>query len=306
MAAGKGNGMASTGQKWLMGCGIGCLTLVILAVLSIYGGTYCVRNLVKDFDQAEKADKELASRYGAIDDYTPPLDGVPAPARLEAFLAVRDTLGRYREELADKFASFRRLETGRKDVLSVLGAVKGGITIAPLLGGMFAARSAALADHGMGMGEYIYIYCLAYFSFLGRDPRQIPADMSSDHVQGSDDLRERVHRHMARLLGNLQAALDEQAPAAAAAGGGRAGAGQPGGRDPGAAARADFRASLDRELGLLLTDPGRVPWQDGLPPAIEAALAPYRDRLERTYDPALNLFELGATYRRGRTIEFGN
>lgn len=287
MAAGKGNGMASTGQKWLMGCGIGCLTLVILVALSIYGGTYCVRSLVKDFDQAEKADEELASRYGAIDDYTPPLDGVPAPERLEAFLAVRDTLGRYREELAGKFASFRRLETGRKDVLSVLGAVKEGVTIAPLLGGMFSARSAALANRGMGMGEYTYIYCLAYFSYLGRDPQQIPADMSSDHVQGNDDLRERVHRHMARMLGNLQTALDERDSTTAAA--------------PG-----DFRARLDKELGLLLTDSERVPWQDGLPPAIEAALAPHRERLERTYDPALNLFEMGAANRRGRTIEFGN
>ena len=36
----------------------------------------------------------------------------------------------------------------------------------------------------------------------------------------------------------------------------------------------------------------RVPWEDGLPPALEAPLQPYRQRLELTYYPATNRFEL--------------
>ena len=39
-------------------------------------------------------------------------------------------------------------------------------------------------------------------------------------------------------------------------------------------------------------NPGRVEWQDGLPAAIEASLAPYGDRLEATYDRTSNCLEL--------------
>jgi hypothetical protein len=35
-----------------------------------------------------------------------------------------------------------------------------------------------------------------------------------------------------------------------------------------------------------------MPWEDGLPEAFAVGLEPYRDRLEATYSPATNQFEL--------------
>jgi hypothetical protein len=34
-------------------------------------------------------------------------------------------------------------------------------------------------------------------------------------------------------------------------------------------------------------------WQDGLPQAVEAGLAPFRDRLEEAYSPVMNVVEVG-------------
>ncbi len=46
-------------------------------------------------------------------------------------------------------------------------------------------------------------------------------------------------------------------------------------------------------------DAYRVPWEDGLPPAIEESLRPFRDRLEAAYDPVTNPFELARMEQRG-------
>ncbi len=43
-----------------------------------------------------------------------------------------------------------------------------------------------------------------------------------------------------------------------------------------------------------------VPWKEGLPERMSATLEPFRERLEATYDPAVNQFELARNRRRGR------
>ncbi len=56
--------------------------------------------------------------------------------------------------------------------------------------------------------------------------------------------------------------------------------------------RADLKELVAAELAALDADPGRMPWQDGLPEAFAVGLDPYRDRLEESYSPATNPFEL--------------
>ena len=46
------------------------------------------------------------------------------------------------------------------------------------------------------------------------------------------------------------------------------------------------------ELESLEANPERIPWEDGLPEEFAAGLEPYRERLEVTYSPATNPFEL--------------
>jgi len=53
-----------------------------------------------------------------------------------------------------------------------------------------------------------------------------------------------------------------------------------------------LRELVNAELQTLEADPERIPWEDGLPEEFEAGLEPYRERLEATYSPATNPFEL--------------
>ncbi len=48
------------------------------------------------------------------------------------------------------------------------------------------ARNQALVDHGMGVGEYLYIYSTAYYSWLGKDPADGPDFAVSDAGDGDD------------------------------------------------------------------------------------------------------------------------
>jgi hypothetical protein len=50
-------------------------------------------------------------------------------------------------------------------------------------------------------------------------------------------------------------------------------------------------------------DDRRIPWQDGIPPAITEALAPYRAELDELYCPAMAALELMINERHGPAVE---
>ncbi len=275
--------MSDTAQKWLMGCGIGCAVVILLGALLFGGCYYCARHVSRGFDQASKSQSELETRFGPIRSYTPPLDGVVAPARMEAFLAVRDSIAPMRKGIEDAFASFARAEKmGRKkDFRTILDAVRGGFSMGPLTGEFYDKRNAALLAHDMGLGEYTYIYCLAYFSYLGLEPEAGLRGLRYDDEESGYGLRSRINRRMREELGNLQKALDAQASGAAVP-------------------KGSFREALNNEVAALLTDDRRLPWPGSLPPGIAAGFAPYRERLQSTYSAATNFFEFGSNIRSRR------
>ena len=57
-------------------------------------------------------------------------------------------------------------------------------------------------------------------------------------------------------------------------------------------ARAELRELVVSELAAIDADSGRMPWAEGLPGAFVVGLDPYRTRLEESYSPATNPFEL--------------
>jgi hypothetical protein len=56
--------------------------------------------------------------------------------------------------------------------------------------------------------------------------------------------------------------------------------------------RFELSEVLADELAALDGDPGRMPWPEALPEIFAAGLELYRDRLEVSYSPATNIFEL--------------
>jgi hypothetical protein len=148
----------------------------------------------------------------------------------------------------------------------------------------------------MGPGEYLYIYSIAYFSGLGKSPADGPAFRllgdDEDGVQGRpagedefdvregrrEDVLARLNEQLLPMLQRQLAALDETGDAVET--------------DP-------WRQQLAAEIAAMETDRFRVPWRDGLPPAIKASLEPYRTRLEASYSPMCNPLEVLAGARDG-------
>jgi hypothetical protein len=136
---------------------------------------------------------------------------------------------------------------------------RGAFGLAPVFGEFIQARNQALMDNGIGLGEYTYIYSLAYGDRL-----------VEVHIE---DEGTRIQVHVSRrLLALLQEMLRRQLDAA----------------EPGSA----WAGTLADEIRNLERQPEKVPWTDGLPPAIEASLAPYRQELEANYCAATVNLEL--------------
>ncbi|MHB8078870.1 MAG: hypothetical protein ACYDIE_06410 [Candidatus Krumholzibacteriia bacterium] len=278
--------MSSTAQKWLLGCGIGCGVVILLIAMVIGGGVWFARGLKGRFDTAASRGTELATRFGEPSDWTPPADGAPPAARIELFLAVRDSLQESRARFDETFAAFRRVNDKQQPRRfgDVLSAVRGGMALAPLLGEFYGRRNSALNSVGMGLGEYIYIYALGYYAFLGKPPEAGPRGLHYDDEERDRDVRPRLHR---QLLAQLRNELDavEAAPSAGA---------------------AAWRDTLAAEVARLERDDRRLPWADGLPPAIAAAFAPYRDRFAATWSDAGNVFELTGTKGNRHSLSIEN
>jgi hypothetical protein len=131
----------------------------------------------------------------------------------------------------------------------------------------------------MGIGEYVYLYTLAYHSWLGHSPTEGPGTRESrdgarvgvfddDALFGESPVRRRYRRY---VLGMVRRQI---ATAAEAEG------------------NQGWRERLEGERQRLEVDPGHVLWQEGLPNDLETALEPFRDRLAATWSAGTNRIEL--------------
>lgn len=271
--------MSTTTQKVLAGCAVGCLLVIVLAVGVGWMGYRWVETATEAIENAEQTERALVDSYGRPGDFHPPVEPGLTADRLEVFLAVRDGLAEERTAFADSISA---LAPGGEDGGG--GGFRTARTVAGLPSRIFSfvnARNKALLDHGMGFGEYTWIYWLTYNAWLGH-----PANESELHeimkersdsegrmqVQfggpEEDELAWRIRRDVSEMLQNLEADLAA---------------------DP---ERGELRALVVEELNALGLDPDRIPWEDGLPEPFADGLEAYRDRLEASYSRATNPFEL--------------
>jgi hypothetical protein len=255
-------------------------------------GAHYIGRTTKGFDESAKARDTLEQRYGKPADFTPAPDGAMPAVRMEAFLKVRDAMAASREAMAGTFSRLPvgRLEAETMEKKSFLEKMtlafsigKEALSLAPQMGDFFNARDQALLEANMGMGEYSYIYCVAYYSWLKHKPSDGPATAS--HLKTQQDRGEfRVMgpRVLSRVRGELTEMLEHQLAAL----------------PPGAPGPA--QQALKKEIDAMRDSFDRLPWQDGVPDAIAASLQPYRERLEAAYNPSTNPFELARTTQRGK------
>jgi len=289
--------MAGTGKKWLIGCGLGCGFFVALGLGLGAAGWYGVRHVAKRAESIEAASDSLAVRFGPAEAYAPPIDGSLAADRLEAFLEVRRLMAPVRERTSRTLAVLDGSSGS-----GVPARIAAGVNFVPQLLSFVAERDRALLAAGMGTGEYLYIYTVAYFGLLDKDPGDGPgfkltrdggsqgndgANWSfgtghGDEPAGESD-RESSRRERAAMvreeLNRIQRAnLRRQLAALEAEGA--------------AADLAAWRASLAAELTALDNERRRFAWEEGLPEVTRASLEPFRDRFEASYDTQTGVLEL--------------
>jgi len=272
--------MSNTTTKVLAGCAVGCLLVTVALGGLAWMGYRWAKTAAEVVEAAERAEDRLEAEYGLVREFTPPVDGRVAADRVEAFLEVRELMAPQRTALSEAVEALAPAD-GEGGAVGGLRAARAGISMAPRILEFAKARNETLLEVGMGPGEYAWIYWLTYHAWLGHPvgesllndimERRSESDGSVQmYFQGMDteNVEWQLRRDILAMLRNL-----EQELAA----------------DP---ERTELRDLVAAELAAIDADSHRMPWEDGLPEAFAVGLDPYRDRLEESYSPATNPFEL--------------
>ncbi len=287
--------MAGTGKKWFIGCGIGCGFFILLTAGIGTFGYFGIKGFKDRTDRIEATFNRMDAEYGHPSEFIPEIDGRIPAGRMEVFLTVREDIQPVQQEVSGLFATLDGTnEAGWVD------KAKAGMKFIPSLLVFVEERNQVMLDHGMGVGEYQYIYALAYYGLLEKDPSDGPgftvASDDEDHGEdswrwevtaGSKDeeaeIREKREREVRRFVNRVQSrVLANQLDALDAHMGELAGLDF----DTWRAAVAAEAAAMDRESLRLL-------WEEGLPAQTRDSLEPYRDRLDATYDDMTSILEMG-------------
>ena len=253
--------MAESKSSWLKGCGIGCGAAIVLILLLSVGGAIV---MMKPFRDAVEIRETLVERHGDVNEFTPWADGGIPAERLEAFLSVRRAV---QENCAavgatdDGIAAMDRLDDKeRPDTMEIFGAFgeasKSVFGMGSVMGEFFRARNAALLEVDMSLGEYTYIYALAY------GPAIVGPEAGEEEVTGDAHLSSRVRETLRHQLRNRLAAMGEVSE---------------GGED------SEERRLLVEEIAVLEDHPERLPWINVRPPALEASLARYEEQIAELF-----------------------
>jgi hypothetical protein len=265
--------MASKIPRWLLGCGIGCLAVLVLGLALTGFGTVWVWNMVERFDRTIETRVEVEERFDRPETFTPADGGVVPPDRLARFLEVRRAL----EPLCPRFdATIGRIEEFDEHagdeppaLGDMFGVLKDVMGFPRLLADHMEARNQALLEAELGFGEYTYIYIVAYAAGPTARARDLPVQRI---------LSRRVRAAFVSMLERGRDRLKD---------------------DP---ARAETAAVFQAEIEALRDDTDRWPWQDGLPAAIADSLQPRVGELAQLECPNEAEFALGRATRQGISI----
>ena len=283
--------MASTTQKWFIGCGIGCGFLILIIAIIVGGTIFAVKDVIKDGKSIEESNDALVEAFGTPDEFTPTADGAITADRMEIFLKAREETTEPRTKMANILHTLddESDEGGR----GAMAKLKAGLTMIPAILSYINTRNEVLLENGMGDGEYTYIYTMAYFAYLDKDLTDGPSFQMSGDDDGDEDgggmnwrvqsgssdkkVRSKREKNVRRQMHRLQMSfLDNQI----------ASLGEFSGSE-------DLKAALDDEREAMLESRRRLLWEEGLPPAIEASLEPFAGELNDSYLPVLNVIEIG-------------
>lgn len=233
--------------------------------------------------ESKKLEQTLIERYGWADRYTPPIDGILLPARLESFIRVREAVQDncvVFHKILDDVIGLEALEADKdmpagEKASKSLASFKSMFSVAPGFLEFMDARNQALLNEQMGLGEYIYIYLAAYGEQLAEDTNSAYADMEEAHISP------RARNEFAQMLLNQASAMEAAATDADQGG---------------------LVEELRTEAKGLSSGAHASPWPGGPPASIQDALMPYRNQLNELYCTGIVKTEL-MQKNRGLSLE---
>jgi hypothetical protein len=278
-----------TMRGWLKGCGIGCGSLVLIVAILLAMGIWSLR---QDSRRAVETRERVEEAHATQTDFTPPLDGLIEADRLERFLGVRRVLMPSCEAFTEFQGGFGRMERRgeieaedleTKGLWTDLGAVAKGLFRFATNANQYAVtRNEALLAHEMGLGEYTWIYVIAYYSWLQNEPAKLMPDDRGPRI-----LQERVRGD---LIGMMQRHVAELETTLA--------------RPPSDAGGLEQHLGAWRsELMALEKSDVRLPFQDGVPPGLETSMEPFRDEFQGTFCAATGELDIARTEKSGLQYE---
>jgi hypothetical protein len=260
-------------KQTAVGCGV--LLVIAIAMPFVLGVM-----MMGPFKRAVDDRYAIEEKFGPQEAYVPPASGVPSADRIEVFLGIRRTFSEPCADLTQAEKQMQKMETfDDQEEVDRMGVMKEAFSltksmmgVGPVLGHFYEIRNQNLLDAGMGLGEFTYIFAVAYSDRLLDEPK-------GDQLFGPTITNRRVRQALLKMLENQLAVLQSE-------------------DDP----EAEI-AILEGEIAAMQADDRRISWQDGIPPAITEALAPYRAELDELYCPALAPLELMINERHGPAVE---
>jgi len=286
------SGKTAKKNTWLIGCGIGCGGIILLVLILLSGGFFFVRNLVRDFEDSEEVMALVVEKYGELTEFVPWPEGAVPAGRIETFLAVRVDTRLTRAQLEQSFqllgSQFEAPDEERKSARRIFQTIGRSFRLVPEIADFYHSRSRALLEREMGIGEYTYLYCLIYYTWMGKNPEDGPdfalahrnrqgwfewdeKDFNDSEETAGMEMRNRVNKI---LLLFLQNQIKEA-------------------RLQSGAFPAGWIERLDAEEKRLQDNPESILWETGLPESILESLEAFRSRLETEYSSTVNAVELG-------------
>ncbi len=264
------------GSRTAKGCGIAAAIAVAIPLLIL--GTVGVKTWLP-LQRAGESLAEIDRTLGPEAIFVPAPAGAIPPDRMALFLELRGVLVTACEDYATVrkgFESVETLESQDPEEIDDVGGVfvdLGGasLSITPFLARFFELRNDALLAASMGLQEYAYIYAVTYHDRLLSE--QTRNEIFSNGEALSPEASEMLWGCLARQLAGVP--QDTMA------------------RD---------HEMLTGEIEKMESDPSRLLWQQGLPDAVRASVAPYRDRLDGLFCGATAGLEMERGARRALWI----
>ena len=153
------------------GCGIGCLVVFTVLVIMMGGATWYSRAINKQYKTVQRTENALLAATDGTP-FTPPADLVLAPERLDAFMAVRDSLQDRGRDLAIAAMDFAREKDRQQDggFRGLLNLISSGSDLAPVYATYWTHRNRTLLTYEMSPAEYTWLYTIIYYKWLDKDP----------------------------------------------------------------------------------------------------------------------------------------